>query len=61
MYPILAVQEAPGEIISGGFVFWPPLRDESHLAVKRSGIWLLNDCESHCPRSSVRFWPVLLG
>ena len=35
MYPIPAIQEAPGDIISGGFVHFGHY--ESYLAVKPSG------------------------
>jgi hypothetical protein len=44
MYPILAIQAAPGEIISGGLFFLAASSLWSYIAVKPSWIWLLNDC-----------------
>ena len=60
MYPILAIQAAPGEIISGGLFFGRQFAMELYcrqtlvdLAIQRLRV--------QCPHSSVRFCPVLLG
>jgi hypothetical protein len=50
---------SPERSSPGALSFWPPLRYKKLSSRQTSGIWLPNDCDWRCQRSSVRF--VLLG